>query len=71
MCFEQPKTQKIEAPPPPPPPPADAPKTPALNEQTVESKNASQSVAGKRRGRSSLRIDLNPPSTGTGLAIRN
>ncbi len=70
MCLgggKEPPRQSAAAPP--PPPPADTPKTPALNEATTEAKNASTAVDGSRRGRNALRIDLNAPSTASGLTI--
>ncbi len=70
MCLGGSKTPPHQAASaPPPPPPADTPKSPALNESTTEAKNASKAVEGARRGRSALRIDLNAPSTSSGLTI--
>lgn len=66
MCFgggSKPAPQ--QAPPPPPPPPADAPASPAYNESAANAANADAALAGSRRGRKSMRVDMN---TNTGQA---
>lgn len=69
MCFT-PKTPKVEPMPPAPAPAPEAPKNPALNEAMTNATNADKAVAGMRRGRSSLRIDLGGTAgSGSGLNI--
>lgn len=52
-----------------PPPPADDPLSPALNEASADAANAANAVDGARRGRKSLRIDLDAASSTSGLNI--
>ncbi|UJX45765.1 hypothetical protein [Xanthobacter sp. YC-JY1] len=54
----------------PPAPPGDKPTSPAFNEATTTAKNANSAADGARRGRSALRIDLNSPTSGSGLTIQ-
>lgn len=71
MClFNTKKPTPASAPAPAPAPAPEAPTSPALNEAGTEAKNASAAVAASRRGRNSLRIDLNVPSAGSGLTIQ-
>jgi hypothetical protein len=58
-------------PPPPPPPPPPAPDAPPTAPKVAEDKvNEQAGATAKKRGTSSLRIDLNPGvRTGTGLQI--
>lgn len=54
-----------QAPAPPPPPPSITPAAPILNEDQLQATQAETNVANTRRGRRSLRVDVN---TQTGLA---
>ena len=68
MCISTPRAPDIDPPAPPPAPPEAAPESPALNEAGSQSKNEDDTLKTKRRGRSSLRIDLQAPSR-SGLNI--
>jgi hypothetical protein len=55
MCFGGNTPAPQQAPAPPPPEPMEAPAAPVFNEET----NADNLVTNARRGRKSLRVDLN------------
>lgn len=60
MCFGGGSTPPPQqAPAPPPPPPMEAPAAVAFNEDSTNATNADNAVAGARRGRKALRVDLN------------
>ncbi len=68
MCFGGSTPQPQQAPAPPPPEPMEAPAAPVFNEET----NADNLVTNARRGRKTLRVDLNAgarnPTAATGSA---
>lgn len=68
MCVSAPKPPKVEPPAPPPAPPEAAPTSPSLNDGRAE-KSEDDAIKAKRRGRRSLRIDLQTGGTSNGLNI--
>ena len=72
MCglFKSPKPAPVAPPAPPAPPAPEPPRAPAFTEDRRNRNREVDGALSRRRGRSALRIDLQPPaSAGQGLRL--